>query len=168
MISHFYAHPVRLTLAVLKLLCGAHLFVSHVFQVSAAAGPSMLPTFAVDGVWIANDMTHARDRRRRLRVGDLVLYRIPIADGADGVKRVVGMPGDYVSMGTPGEPGDDTMIQVPQGHCWLVGDNLAASRDSRHFGPLPIALIKGKVVAKVLPWAESEWIRNGLQPSQGP
>lgn len=54
--------------------------------------------------------------------------------------------------------------QIPKGHCWIVGDNLGVSRDSRHFGPLPIALIQGKVIAKVLPWAEREWIQNTLHP----
>jgi inner membrane protease subunit 1 len=29
---------------------------------------------------------------------------------------------------------------------------------------MPLALIKGKVIAKVLPWSERKWIENGLQP----
>lgn len=45
-----------------------------------------------------------------------------------------------------------------------MGDNLGVSRDSRHFGPLPIALIQGKVIAKVLPWSERGWIQNTLHP----
>ena len=53
--------------------------------------------------------------------------------------------------------------QVPDGHCWLLGDNLPESRDSRVYGPLPLALIKGKVVAKVLPLSDVGWIDNGLQ-----
>jgi mitochondrial inner membrane protease subunit 1 len=39
---------------------------------------------------------------------------------------------------------------------------LPESRDSRHFGPMPMALIKGKVIAKILPWNERRWIDNGL------
>lgn len=61
-------------------------------------------------------MTSARNRRKNINVGDLVLYKIPISENNIGVKRVVGMPGDYVSMGTPDEPGDGNMIQV----CGLV------------------------------------------------
>ena len=56
--------------------------------------------------------------------------------------------------------------QVPQGHCWIVGDNLKHSRDSRHFGPLPLALVKGKVVARLSPWYRSHRIVNGLQPAE--
>lgn len=36
------------------------------------------------------------------------------------------------------------MIQVPEGHVWLEGDNLGWSRDSRAYGPVPMALIKGR------------------------
>jgi inner membrane protease subunit 1 len=28
---------------------------------------------------------------------------------------------------------------------------------------MPLALIKGKVIAKVLPWNERRWIEDGLQ-----
>lgn len=59
-----------------------------------------------------------------------------------------------------------TLNQIPKGHCWVAGDNLPYSRDSRHFGPLPMALIKGKVVAKVFPWRERKWIENGLEAVQ--
>lgn len=111
-VSHFIARPVRFTLATLKFLCAVHLIQSHALQLSPASGPSMLPTFSVDGDWIAADMTHARNRRRRLRVGDLVVYRIPISPNEDGIKRLIGLPGDYVSMGTPGERGEERMIQV--------------------------------------------------------
>ncbi|KAK5083626.1 Mitochondrial inner membrane peptidase complex subunit [Lithohypha guttulata] len=44
------------------------------------------------------------------------------------------------------------MIQIPEGHVWVEGDNLAWSRDSRFFGPLPMALIKGR----------SSWFADGL------
>ncbi|CAG9940636.1 unnamed protein product [Clonostachys rosea f. rosea IK726] len=162
-VSHFMSHPIRLTISTIKLVCTWHIITSHVFQVSPAQGPSMLPTFSVKGDWVAADMTHARNRRGQLRVGDLVLYRIPVSDNANGIKRLIGLPGDYVSMNTPGSPGEERMIQVPEGHCWIVGDNLTVSRDSRSFGPVPLALIKGKVLAKVLPWAERGWFHNPLE-----
>jgi inner membrane protease subunit 1 len=46
----------------------------------------------------------------------------------------------------------------------VIGDNLPASRDSRMFGPMPLALIRGKVIAKLTPFSERRWIENGLQP----
>ncbi|KOS17206.1 Mitochondrial inner membrane protease subunit 1 [Escovopsis weberi] len=169
MIAHILSHPLRLAASTLKITALTHLAFSHVLQVSPAQGPSMLPTFAVDGDWIAADMTCRRGRR--IAVGDLVLYKIPLFPGQNGVKRVLGMPGDYVCLGTPGAGEDGggggggsevQMIQVPKGHCWIVGDNLPASRDSRQFGPLPLALVQGKIIARVLPWAERGWMGNGL------
>jgi len=38
---------------------------------------------------------------------------------------------------------------VPKGHVWIQGDNVYASRDSRHFGPVPYGLIRGKVFFRV-------------------
>ena len=46
----------------------------------------------------------------------------------------------------------------------MAGDNPPHSRDSRDYGPLPLALVKGKVVAKVWPPSEMKWIENGFRP----
>jgi len=35
------------------------------------------------------------------------------------------------------------------GHVWLQGDNLIMSRDSREYGPVPLGLVKGRVVCQV-------------------
>ena len=40
-------------------------------------------------------------------------------------------------------------MQVPKGHVWLQGDNAYNSTDSRHYGPVPYALIQGKVFYRV-------------------
>lgn len=39
--------------------------------------------------------------------------------------------------------------QVPRGHVWLLGDNAPVSYDSRSYGPVPYALITGRVFAQV-------------------
>lgn len=112
MIEHMIRHPIRFSLSSIKIFCAGHLFVDHVLNVGPTNGPSMLPTISVTGDWIATDKTHARNHRGALEVGDLVTYYIPIKDHCMGLKRIMGMPGDYVSRGTPGEEGDDVMIQV--------------------------------------------------------
>ncbi|CAN0578941.1 unnamed protein product, partial [Ectocarpus sp. 12 AP-2014] len=38
---------------------------------------------------------------------------------------------------------------VPQGHVWLEGDNLSNSSDSRTYGPIPLAMVRGRVFFKV-------------------
>ncbi|KAI1639685.1 peptidase S24/S26A/S26B/S26C [Biscogniauxia mediterranea] len=187
----FLGHPLRLLVATLKGLALAHVGLTYGYSVGAGWGPSMLPTFMATQEWFVTDRRCRRGRG--VRVGDCVAYGIPVETGEEGVKRVVGLPGDYVLLNSPGlledEDDDDddeedggagaaaaaaaaaaagSMIQVPRGHCYIVGDNLPWSRDSRDFGPLPLGLIKGKVVAKVSfdSWNPLYWfskVENGLR-----
>ena len=55
---------------------------------------------------------------------------------------------------------------MPEGHCWLIGDNLPESRDSRTYGPVPLALIKGKVIARLGLGNGFGWIENNLEPAE--
>lgn len=50
-------------------------------------------------------------------------------------------------------------ITVPHGHCFVLGDNRANSRDSRHFGPIPLADVKGRV--DYIYWPTLSWSRFG-------
>lgn len=49
-------------------------------------------------------------------------------------------------------------ITVPPGHVFLCGDNLSNSTDSRHYGPVPMGLIKGKIIAKL--WPQQRWLHR--------
>ena len=42
-------------------------------------------------------------------------------------------------------------MKVPKGHVCLQGDNLANSIDSRNYGAVPEATLKGRVLARVGP-----------------
>ena len=56
-------------------------------------------------------------------------------------------------------------LQVPHGHCWLLGDNRfpGASFDSfSGMGPVPLANITGKVLLRFGPEGFN-WIRHGPQ-----
>ena len=55
--------------------------------------------------------------------------------------------------------GDFGKITVPQHHCFVLGDNRNLSQDSRHFGPVPVATIKGR--AEYLYWPAKGWSRFG-------
>ncbi len=60
-----------------------------------------------------------------------------------------------ISKTESGEMNDESIhkstIIVPPNHVWLEGDNPLYSTDSRHFGPLPIAALRGRVVLRVWP-----------------
>ena len=149
-------HPLRVALWTLKGVALAHVAFTHWASAAPGWGPSMLPTFLVDGEWFVVDRRCRRGRG--VRVGDCVLYAIPVASasspgggggGGEGVKRVMGLPGDYVLLNSPGAR-SAAMMQVPPGHCYITGDNLPWSRDSRDFGPLPLALVKGRVTHTIM------------------
>ncbi|KAH0012122.1 LexA/Signal peptidase, partial [Aureobasidium melanogenum] len=145
----------------IAILLSIHIFFDHGYNWSSTWGPSMLPTLNASGTSVIVSKWYRRGRG--IQVGDIVSYKHPIQGEITTIKRVIGMPGDFVLRDTPGK-GDGTMIQVPVGHCWTVGDNLAASRDSRMYGPVPLALIKGKVVAIWNDWLEMpQPVHNALR-----
>lgn len=43
-------------------------------------------------------------------------------------------------------------IHIPKGQVWLAGDNSSNSRDSRMYGPVPLGLIHGRVIARFSPF----------------
>ena len=76
-----------------------------------------------------------------VRVGDVVVARSPRGRDLEVVKRVTAGPGDRVSgVGTLGAD-----------QWWIEGDDPAASTDSRRFGPIGRADIRGRVVAVYWP-----------------
>jgi mitochondrial inner membrane protease subunit 1 len=153
--------------------CAGTLITNHVIHIYPNTGPSMAPTvsssgstYTITGLWYAGG--------RGIKLGDIVQVRHPMFPRMLAGKRVVGMPGDFVVRGWDGEGGvggkkasrglvdgdeeekqeEPEMVQVPEGHVWLNGDNLAWSRDSRMYGAVPMALITGK----------SLWLVDGYWP----
>ncbi|KAH7342621.1 signal peptidase-like protein I [Rhexocercosporidium sp. MPI-PUGE-AT-0058] len=167
LLNRYASHPLRLLSASLKTILLAHVFVTYGYSLVPTSGASMLPTIEVVGDMVLIDKGYRRGRG--VVVGDVVSFDSVVQPGERVIKRVIGLEGDFVGRDTPGMGmgvGGGEMLMIPKGHCWVVGDNLPYSRDSRHFGPMPMALIKGKVVAKVFPWKERKWIENGLEVVQ--
>ncbi|CAI6332306.1 unnamed protein product [Periconia digitata] len=160
-----------------------HIFISYIGGVSFTHGISMVPTIPYSGQpapFIIYSNLHRRGRN--IQVGDMVIFKHPTRSGQTALKRVIGLPGDYVSvvsgardegdLGKKAEDGDwanvkNQAFRVPEGHCWVAGDNLDWSRDSRVHGPVPLALVQSKAVGLLFPWRERRWFKNGLGDSNG-
>lgn len=77
--------------------------------------------------------------------GDVVVFRSPTNYKEKHVKRLIGLPGDCIYT-----PHYDVVV-VPEGHCWVEGDNSALSLDSRSLGPIPLGLVRGRATHIVWP-----------------
>ena len=73
----------------------------------------MLPTINAQGVRVYIDRTYRRGRG--IQLGDVVDFHHPMVPGVSAIKRVMGMPGDFV-VKDGGEGSDKMMIQVRSAH----------------------------------------------------
>lgn len=81
----------------------------------------------------------------KFSLGDVVVFSSPTNHKEKNIKRITALPGDLVST-----PHYDAVV-IPEGHCWVEGDNQAWSLDSRSFGPIPLGLVRGRVTHVVWP-----------------
>jgi signal peptidase I len=110
---------------------------------------------------------------REVRRGDIVVFKFPEEPERDFIKRVIGLPGDTLEVRQRqvlinGEPLDEPYahflfpvgaedtgfdvrsrygpVTVPDGHLFAMGDNRDNSQDSRYWGFLPLAYVKGRAL----------------------
>lgn len=112
-------------------------------------------------------------------VGDVVVIQHPDRIGTV-CKRVLGLPGDIVTKPTLRNNNKSTRLRqryrnglaggvvIPDGHIWLEGDNPWNSSDSRNYGPVPAALIVGRVVFRVWPLRGEALMERGARPERDP
>ena len=110
----------------------------------------MIPTFANSGEVVLEELLSLRLFPNSLARGDLITVESPLTPGRMVCKRLIGLPGDIICVDPTGRLAPSTEhVVIPKGHIWISGDNADASRDSRTYGPVPMALVKGRIVARV-------------------
>lgn len=130
----------------LAVLLAAGLAPFGLFRVE---GNSMDPTLLPGDIVVATQLVG------ELRQGDVVVLESPEWRGVFLVKRLTGLPGEWISQGHPVQPGQRVAAaprRLESGRYMVVGDNAGHSRDGRHFGPVPRRLIVARVVVRLTPW----------------
>jgi signal peptidase I len=154
-------------------------FVVQTFYIPSG---SMEPTLQIGDRILVNKLSyhiHGVDR------GDIVVFARPATENCGGpqvndlVKRVIGLPGDIISLSggyvyidgkrldenwlpsteqgvtLAGPHGNSSNLvrpyRVPANDYFVMGDNRGDSCDSRFWGPISKSLIVGKVVVRVWP-----------------
>ncbi|KAK1646875.1 hypothetical protein QYE76_064680 [Lolium multiflorum] len=115
------------------------------FSLAAVHGSSMHPTFE-DRTGEYALVQRSGLARYDFSRGEVVTFVSPVDHRSTLVKRLIGMPGDWISV-----PETLEIRKVPEGHCWLEGDNGSVSWDSRFYGPIPLGLVRGRVTHVVWP-----------------
>ena len=123
----------------------------------------MRPTLEA-GDWLLVDPLVRRWPRR----GSLVVFREP-ESGALAVKRVAGIPGDWV-------PFAGGFLHLADDEAWLLSDADAATTaaaghggpvDSRRYGPVPVGSLVGRAWFRYGPWRRAGRLDSGERPLAG-
>lgn len=155
------------------LLITLVLFISLHYSAQAVPldGPSMQPGLHTDERVLVNSLAYTFHGPQR---GDVVVFHPPTALNERYIKRVIGLPGDTITLTldhvivngvtldepyiTPAPPGE-TENQEPQtiklsaSQYFVMGDNRTNSQDSRFFGPITQREIIGEAEFVVWPIA---------------
>jgi len=140
-------------------------FRAFIFQNYLVEGNSMLPTLEPQERLIVGRIHYLIGQPQR---GDVIVFQFPQDPERDFVKRVIGLPGETVTIeqgqvfidGRP-LPAETYVVHADSrsagpvtlaaGEYWVMGDNRAGSSDSRSWGPLQKRLIIGKAWFVYLP-----------------
>lgn len=130
-------------------------------------GFSMRPTLEDGEFVLVSKMSY---RFGHVDRGDIIVFHFPLNPDEELIKRVIGLPGDHISVqsgilsvngqvinepyiaSTPSYSGE---WDVMDGKLFVLGDNRNNSNDSKDWGLLPLEKVVGKAV--VIYWPPPMW-----------
>lgn len=130
-------------------------------------GPSMQPTLETGQRLIVYRLAYVFGGPQR---GDVVVFRSPNNPSDNLVKRIIGLPGETVSVRDGRIYIDDILLEepdfipesqyggtweIPEGHYFALGDNRNASNDSHSWGAVSAEDIIGRAWASY--WPPEKW-----------
>ena len=134
------------------------------FNLSVVRGNSMAPNIHDGDRILVEPWSYLLGGVER---GDIVVMRYPRDPSVDYIKRVIGLPGDRVTMAgghvwVNGELLEEPYVDdtdqgsylntvVPDEQYFVLGDNRPRSSDSREFGTVPEDFVRGRVDVRLWP-----------------
>jgi signal peptidase I len=141
-----------------RLACLLLVSYGFFFNLSVVRGSSMTPGIQDGDRILVEPWSYLLGEIER---GDVVVLRYPLDPEIDYIKRVIGLPGDHVSLvrgqvWVNGEVLDEPYVasidsssvlsvEVSSGSYFVLGDNRPRSSDSREFGLVPESYVRGRV-----------------------
>lgn len=145
-------------------------------------GASMEPTFHTSEYILTSRITY---KFRKMQRGDVVVFKSPKNPDIEYIKRIIGMPGDVVTITDGVVTVNDNLLSeqyiaattnlweggcvkngepysVPDGEVFVMGDNRPRSSDSREFCSIPIQSLIGQVFYRYFPADKIGIISNPL------
>jgi len=146
-------------------------FYSFFFNLSVVRGSSMAPGIQDGDRILVEPWSYLFGPIDR---GDVIVLRYPLDPEIDYIKRVIGLPGDRVTLaggrvwvnGEPlaepyvaeVDPSSSLSLVVEAGNYFVLGDNRPRSSDSREFGFVPEGYVRGRVDLRLWPPTRAGWI----------
>jgi signal peptidase I len=174
--QHVLREVVETVLLTLLIFFAVHFSVQP-FRVE---GPSMQPGLHTGELVLVNLLTYDFGSPQR---GDIIVFHPPDDPTVEYVKRIIGVPGDtisvtataiyvdgkkldepYIAPLSAGEAENPVVIpslKLGKDQYFVLGDNRLNSRDSRFFSsPVTRNMIIGKAQVVVYPFNNLEWLHN--------
>jgi signal peptidase I len=134
------------------------------FNLSVVRGSSMAPGIQDGDRILVEPWSYLLGPVER---GDVIVLRYPLDPQVDYIKRVIGLPGDRVRLAGGRVWVNDQLLEEPYvesidasssleehvapGNYFVLGDNRPRSSDSREFGCVPEAYLRGRVDLRLWP-----------------
>ena len=152
----------------------AFIVIVFLYQPVQVEGTSMMPRLENHERIFVNKFLY---RFRPIERGDVVVFRYPLDTSKSYIKRVIGLPGDEVSIRSghvvvngkaltepylpPSYLDDQSFptVRVEPGHYFVLGDHRNSSNDSRAWGTVDREYIFGKAVFVYWPLSQMGWVK---------
>lgn len=180
--SNVFTEVLKIAAILILVVVPIRLYVAQPFIVS---GASMAPTFATGEYLIVDELSYRFAEPTR---GDVIIFRFPHDTSKFFIKRIIGMPGETIRVNRGGvtvvndahpnglelaEPyvtqrmqqQEPIAITLGPDEYFVMGDNRAASSDSRRWGPLNEDFIVGRAFVRLYPFQSVDVFPGIAHPS---